>query len=166
MMGLGMVAGTSAACDDKRNIDDDDGSGGDGDSGDWPFGDGSGGSPGKTTTKASSTIYVGSTTGYPSAVSTYGVGPSSTSTSMTTGDICPGLDDGTPCGGCLALSCCGEGIACLESQPCVDVSQCIAACAPDDLLCATECQEAYPEGFALYQELWQCGSASCDKCFE
>lgn len=157
MMGLGMVAGSTVACD-ERQVDDDDGGGGEG-------GDGN---PNTTTTKGSSSISVGSTTStdYPSAVSTYGVGPSSTSTSMTTGDICPGLDDGTPCGGCLALSCCGEGIACLESQPCSDVSDCLNACDPNDLSCATDCQQLYPEGFMLYQTLWQCASASCDKCLE
>jgi hypothetical protein len=170
MMGLGMVVASTVACD-ERHVDDDDGSGGDGDSGDWPFGDGSGGSPGTTkassVSHASSTSYVVSSTSteYPSAVSTYGVGPSS-SNSTSTGEVCPGLDDGTPCGECLALSCCMEGTACIESQPCIDVSQCLNSCDPNDLVCATQCQEAYPEGFTLYQTLWQCASASCDKCFE
>ncbi|NUO49419.1 MAG: hypothetical protein HOV80_11240 [Polyangiaceae bacterium] len=164
MMGLGMVATSAVACD-ERQVDDDDGGGGGG-SGDGSFGSTTKGPT--TTTKASTSQYVGSTTGsdYPSAVSTYGVGPSSTSTSMTTGDECSGLDDGTPCGGCLAMSCCAEEIACLESQPCIDVSDCLNACDPNDLSCATECQQTYPEGFALYQTLWQCAQASCDVCFE
>lgn len=159
MMGLGAVAAT-AACD-QRQVDDD-GNGGEGGSG-WPADDdGSYADGGKAPSNGPSTA----ASNYPSVVSTYGTGPSFDSSSSTGITECPELDDGTPCGMCLADSCCAEGMECLESQPCLDVSECLSTCGPDDLVCATECQQAFPEGFALYQTLWQCGSANCELCFE
>ncbi|NUO49420.1 MAG: hypothetical protein HOV80_11245 [Polyangiaceae bacterium] len=145
MMGLGAVAASSTACSGGSG---DDGAGGEGAGAADDDDDG----------------------GYPSAVSTYGVGPSvgpgvTTTQSSSTGVICPEIDDGTPCGECLALSCCDEALSCEESQPCIDASDCVKACDPNDLACATTCQETYPEGFTLYQALFECGSASCEKCF-
>jgi hypothetical protein len=138
MMGLGAVAASSTAC-----------SGGSGDDG--AGGEGAG-------------VDDGDGNGYPSAVSTYGVGPSSTTQSSSSGgDACGTLDDGTPCGGCVELSCCAEGLACADSLPCAEAGDCLDACDPNDLACATACQEANPEGFTLQQALRQCLGESCEQ---
>jgi len=139
MMGLGAVAGSTTAC-----------SGGSGDDGAGGEGAGVADDDG----------------GYPSAVSTYGVGPSSstsTQSSTSTGEVCPSVDDLTPCGECIGLSCCDENSSCVESEPCNDFLGCIDVCDPNDVACATACQEANPEGFTIFEALRQCVSASCEQ---
>jgi hypothetical protein len=154
MMGLGAaVALTGAGCE---RDEDDSGSGGDGDSDGWPFGDDDGGNDDGPDDG-----------GYPSAVSTYGVGPSTTPSSSSSGLAeCTAFPDVDPCSVCLAENCCDEGVACNDSQECVDFRACIDGCGPDDLSCATACQQTYPQGFPIYQALYQCGSASCVECGE
>lgn len=139
MMGLGAVASSSTACSGSG----DDGAGGEG-AGAADDDDG----------------------GYPSAVSTYGVGPSSSTSSQSstsTGDVCPGVNDFTPCQACIKVSCCDEQLSCLDSEPCDDFLGCIDVCDPNDVACVTACQEAHPEGFTIWDALRECMSVSCEQ---
>ena len=102
---------------------------------------------------------------YPSAVSTYGVGPSTTVSSTTGGGLaCTAFPEDTSCGVCLNASCCDSGSACNESAACLSFMTCLSACAKEDLVCAAGCQEQDPDGYDLYQALYQCGSAACPDC--
>ncbi len=124
---------------------------------------------------------------YPEAVSTYGVGPSMsssvtsvgssgsestgpastvTASSSSTGyDECPAFAESEPCGQCMTAACCDEGTACFEASSCDEVMTCIDGCGADDLVCALACEAANPAGFALYQALVQCSATHCDGCY-
>lgn len=149
MMGLGAVTATSAACQ-KEEPADDDGSGGDGDGGDWfpDDGDGNAGS------------------GYPSAVSTYGVGPSGPVSSSSTGadPTCASFPNETDCDVCLNSFCCDERLICADSFDCMSFASCLSECGPDDIVCAAACQESNPTGYTLFQELFQCAQPECGAC--
>jgi hypothetical protein len=151
VVGLGAVTAMSAACQ-KEDPADDDGSGGDGDGGEWLDDDDGSGGPGA---------------GYPSAVSTYGVGPSSSiSTSTGIDPTCTAFDNGTDCGSCLNAYCCDPGVACTGSPDCLTFMTCLSACAPDDLPCAADCQAESPDGYTLYQAMYQCGEGQCPGCIQ
>lgn len=138
VVSLGAVTALSgAACQSEG---DDDGSGGEGDS-TMPDDDDS--------------------VGY---VSTYGVGPSSVSSSTGVQPICTAFTDDTDCGVCLGVSCCDQGEACEASAGCLELKACLSACSSDDIACAAGCQEENPEGYTLFQAVYQCAASECPDC--
>lgn len=162
MMGLGAVIGlASAACGSTVQVED--GAGGAG--GASASGVTSTSSSNKSTTNASSqnSSMTNSVTDTTMAVSTYGVGPSSSSTG--------GCDDGSPgelrsqtCEDCVACafgsSCAAEYAAFLAEPDAQAVLDCDAAC--DGLPCLDNCAAPYPEAINAYITALSC--AVCIEC--
>ncbi|MBL9023084.1 MAG: hypothetical protein JNL21_12855 [Myxococcales bacterium] len=137
---------------------DSDGSGG---------GGAGGGTNTSTTTSSSKATTV--TTGMMMAVSTYGVGPSTTDSSTgTSGLLC---DDGTPgdidsqlctsCSTCAQENACADELALFEADPdALAFSDCLDACT--DTTCEDACAATYASAAALYADVFAC--VVCEEC--
>lgn len=149
-MGLGAGAASTAAC---SSVPREEGAGGDGAGGE----DGSG----LTTTHTSTVNSSGSapsttpsTTSYPSAVSTYGVGPS-------------GCDTEPDCSACQTCAfdadCSAEAADCTAEPECLSLNECTNACAAYDDACIQACVDANPNGVDPLSALIDC--VYCDACY-
>jgi hypothetical protein len=67
-----------------------------------------------------------------------------------------GLDG--ECASCLTQDCCDVAAQCQSTPSCVDLFQCLRACAPNDANCWIQCLQAYPSDA-------QAASAGIDGCF-
>ncbi len=76
---------------------------------------------------------------------------------------CPqGGDELDPCEECLYQSCDDEMNACLAVPACLDLWDCLKACAQLDLTCQQNCYASFGAGVAPLQAVVDCATAVCD----
>jgi hypothetical protein len=67
------------------------------------------------------------------------------------------------CASCITTSCCAEAQRCASAPGCADLSGCIAACAPGDVACASDCRvRRFPNSYGA--EASALASCEADKC--
>jgi len=148
MMGLGAGAASTAAC---SSVPRDEGAGGDGAGGEDGYGPSTSSSISSNGAAPSTTP---STTSYPSAVSTYGVGPN-------------GCDMQRDCAACQTcafdLDCICQHNDCEAEPECLALNDCANACAANDQACVDACVDANPNGVNPLLALIDC--IYCDACY-
>jgi hypothetical protein len=91
-----------------------------------------------------------------------------------------GTDSGVPppaqCGGfnsttnaclesCIVNDCCSLGTTCGNDQSCLDLFNCIKACATGDTTCTNNCDTTYSSAMTEYDNFLSCIGSDCGSCF-
>jgi formylglycine-generating enzyme len=78
------------------------------------------------------------------------------------GGVCNPSSTDTPCDTCMEQSCCSQLDVCAGQTICVDLLNCIAACASTDTTCIGNCESSYSAGIASLTNLVTCVDNYCN----
>lgn len=65
------------------------------------------------------------------------------------------------CDKCAKDKCCGEVLACIDSDECAALQQCLEPCAQTDYICIVTCQETHPDGNETLGKVGTCARSKC-----